>query len=382
MKRFNKILAVVLVISILASFMGVSVFAADTANASYRFSIRNTDGDVISSAKEGDVIDLVIGIKTNAYTPTFAINFCYDYTAVTQIKQNGTSTATINATNCRQLLGRFADKSTIEEYVDGDIYWEYDEANDCNGYYLEWGNGTSTATPHKDTMYPSSWGDTEKAQYKCVNFSYITDVSDVVAVPNTFGEFYDVVRFRFIAIKDTTLDDTIFFTNPNKNLTYIAVDPDDVPFSNAQTSDSIKATALTVEYDVAAAPTYLVNPVKNQIQWNDQSAGIVNIGVVAGFNADDIKINFVNGVSDNVTKIGTIFKINGEVQPGELTTNRVYSVNGGEAYYFRIVLGNISVSTEDTYSVTPYVMYDGEPVYGPEIKITPDDVATLVEKIS
>lgn len=382
MKRFNKILAVVLVISILASFMGVSVFAADTANASYRFSMRNTDGDVISSAKAGDVIDLVIGIKTNAYTPTFAINFCYDYTAVTQIRQNGTSTATISATNCRQLLGRFADKSTIEEYVDGDIYWEYDEENDANGYYLEWGNGTSTATPHKDTMYPSSWGDAEKAQYKCVNFSYITDVSDVVAVPNTFGEFYDVVRFRFIAIKDTTLDDTIFFTNPNKNLTYIAVDPDDVPFSNAQTSDSIKATALTVEYDVAAAPTYLVNPVKNQIQWNDKDANSVNIGVVAGFKASDIAIDFGDDyIADNVSAVGAIYKING-VQYDDLSTTRVYAVNGGESYNFRIVLGNISTTTEDTYSVTPYVVYNGTPEYGPEITITPEDVAEMLPRLS
>ena len=132
----------------------------------------------------------------------------------------------------------------------------------------------------------------------------------------------------------------------------------------------------------AAAQTYLVNPVKNQIQWNNKDEKSVNIGVVAGFSADDIKINFVNGVSDNVTKIGTIYKINGEVQSPELTTNRVYSVNGGESYNFRIVLGNISTETTDTYSVIPYVVYNGETIYGPEITITPDDVAEMLPRLS
>lgn len=132
----------------------------------------------------------------------------------------------------------------------------------------------------------------------------------------------------------------------------------------------------------AAAPTYLVNPVKNQIQWNDKDANSVNVGVVAGFSADDIAIDFGDdNIADNVSEVGAIFKING-VQQDNLKTTRVYAVNGGESYNFRIVLGNISTETTDTYSVTPYVVYNGTPEYGPEITVTPDDVADMVTRLS
>ncbi len=379
MKRFNKILAVVLVISMLASFMSVSVFAVDLENASYRLSIRDIDGKVISSASAGDVVDLVISIKTNGYTPTFTINFCYDYTLLTQTRQSYTTTAsTISATNCRELLGNFADKTEITD--EDDPIWQLESEEIGNGYYLLWGAGTSTATTHKDTMYPSTWGDTEKAQYKCVNYNYTTDPGDSVLVPDTKGEYWDVVRFRFIANVDTVLDDSVIFVNPDAAKTFIAMDPDDIPLSNLQTTPVVKVSNLTIEYEAPAAN--LVYHVKNQVQWNDQAANSINIGVVAGFDSADIPIVFDDdNVSTNVTAVGADFAINDVAQAGK-TTTRVYMVNSGEKYYFRIVLGNISTTTEDTYTVTPYVVYDGQPYYAEAVTITPDDVATLAAKLA
>lgn len=376
MKRFNKILAVVLVISILASFMAVSAVAVDSPEAAFRFAYRDTSGKRITSVKSGEVVDLIVSIKTNGYSPNFAIVFCYDYTLLTHIRQNGSAVQSLTANNCRALLGDFADKATQIEDEDDPI-WQFENDEVGNGYYKLWGAGSQlTATPHKDTMYPSSWGDTEKAQFKCITFGYMTDVNDSVLTVNTNNEFYEMVRFRFLALKDGELNENTVFANPDAKKTYVDIDPDDVPISAAQVSEPVRATiSYAYEEAVVESPVYWV---KNQIQWNNKEAKSVNIGVVAGFDVEKIAIDFGDDhIADNVSAIGAKYYLNGVLQD-DLTTTRVYKANGGKSYYFRIVLGNISTTTTDTYKIVPYVVYDGTPVDGPEVEIKPADVARYV----
>ena len=379
MKKINKILAVLLVISMLAGVMAVSVSAANTTDAAFKFAFKDTSGNVINSVKAGDVVDLFVSIKTEGYSPVFQIVFCYDYTLLTHIRQNGTAAQSITANNCRELLGDFADKTTqIED--ENDPIWQFERDEIGNGYYKLWGAGTSTATPHKDTMYPSSWGDAEKAQYKCISFGYMTDTSDSVLTVNTNGEFYEMVRFRFLALADTSLDSNVVFRNPDAAKSYIAIDPDDAPISCAQYSTAVKVAKIAYEYETAAVEDKIVYHVKDQIQWANKDANTVNLGVVAGFDVEDIAIEFNEaGTSTNVDKVGAVVKI-GEKEDTKYE-RFVYEMNDGKSYYFRVVVENVPANYTGDIVVTPLVWMTGadEPIYGDPVTI---DAATLAQMLT
>lgn len=387
MKKFNKIIAVLIVISILSSFaVCASAAVGDSVDMQLRFT--DTDGNQITSAASGDIIDVYFAINTaGQYVKILQADVMYDVNYVKQTRATATKYQKPTASNSCELLGDMADaEDTLIEDPEDPIYAATAEKHpafeDDWAYYALSGTGTFKVTPHAASFFPSSWTDEQQAQYNLVRITYKTNGGSAhVGIYSNEGEYVDLARFRFVAQADIeSLDSSIINWCADQENNGMTGTSDNEPLSVYMSN----TTSLTMTYSIAeaSAPTYLVNPVKNQIQWNNKDENSVNIGVVAGFSADDIKINFVNGVSDNVTKIGTIYKINGEVQSPELTTNRVYSVNGGESYNFRIVLGNISTETTDTYSVIPYVVYNGETVYGPEIKITPDDVTTLVDRLS
>ena len=366
MKKINKILAVLLVISMLAGVMAVSVSAANTTDAAFKFAFKDTSGKVINSVKAGEVVDLFVSIKTEGYSPVFQIVFCYDYTLLTHIRQNGTAAQSITANNCRELLGDFADKTTqIED--ENDPIWQFENDEIGNGYYKLWGAGTSTATPHKDTMYPGSWGDAEKAQYKCISFGYMTDTSDSVLTVNTNGEFYEMVRFRFLALADTALDSNVVFQNPDAAKSYIAIDPDDAPISCAQYSTAVKVANIAYEYETAAAP--ILYHVQNQYRPNGDN---YDIGVKFGFKAEDIAIAFdEKGTSTNVTAVGADIYVDGVKVDGIFESQYVYDIKGdGSEYHYRVIIEGLAKADATKYTIKPYVVIDGNAVYGEEVTVS------------
>lgn len=380
MKKFNKFVAVLIVISLLSSF---AVFAsAEYPTGDFQMRYTDTTGKQITSAKTGDLIDVYISINTaGRYLSAFQADIMYDFAKVTQIRQNGTSIPkSINANNCRELLGDMAE-TTAYITDENDPWVQYDIENDeWGGYYLI-GKGTFTATPHTDTgsLYPASWDDAMKAQYKCCRFSYITVYTIPVIGVYTDNEYMDFVRFRFYANEDIeTLDASVIGWSEGASVA-MNTEPDNIGLSVYMSGyEKMPVTTSYAEVAVVESPVYWV---KNQIQWNNKEEESVNIGIVAGFDVDDIPISFTDGVSTNVKEVGVKYYIN-NVFDRNLTTTRVYRAKGGEAYYFRAVLGGISTTTTDTYKVVPYIVYDdgtGAVIHeGTEVEIKPADVARYV----
>lgn len=376
MKKFNKFIAVLIVISLLSSF---AVFAsAEYPTGDFQMRYTDTTGKQITSAKTGDVIDVYISINTaGRYVNAFQADIMYDIAKVTQIRQNGTSIPkSINANNCKELLGDMADTST--KITDENDPWvQYDIENDeWGGYYLI-GKGTFTATPHTDNLYPKTWDNAKKAAYKCCRFSYITVYTTPVIGVYTDNEYMDFVRFRFYANEDIeTLDASVIGWCEGAAVE-MNTEPDNIGLSVYMGGyELMPSTTSYAEVAVVKSPVYWV---KNQIQWNNKEEQSVNLGIVAGFDVKDIAIDFGDdNIADNVTAVGAKYYLDGFLQK-DLTTTRVYKAKGGEAYYFRIVLGNISTTTTNTYKIVPYVVYNGTPVDGPEVEITPADVARYVK---
>ncbi len=124
----------------------------------------------------------------------------------------------------------------------------------------------------------------------------------------------------------------------------------------------------------------LVYHVKNQIQWADKDANTVNLGVVAGFDIEDIAINFNDfGTSTDVTAVGAKVTINGK---DDTKTERfVYAMNDGASYYFRAVIENVSADYEGDIVVTPFVEKGEDTFEGDPVTIDAAELAKLVAKL-
>lgn len=378
MKRFNKILAVVLVLSVFASFFAVTASAVeiDTTKVGYKFTFKDTDGNVINSAKAGDIVDLYLSMQTYAYAKAAQIKFYYDTNILTQIRQNATKTGqSLSASNCRQLLGDFADKTTFVEDED-DPFWQYEDENVGNGGYYLYGASTWTANPKANA--PTGWTDEEKAKYQPVLFSYVANVADSTLLIHTNGEFLDVVRFRFYVNSDTQITRDVFGCVEQKAETFIEVNNLDVPISTV----ACKRTVIvpTISWGEPAAKK--VYHVANQVQKNAEDASLINIGVKGGFKASDIAIAFNDaGTSTNVKNVGAKVTINGVTQTG--TERFVYDVNGdGSEYQFRAVINGVDPSNASEIKVVLYVeMTDGTTHEANEVTISTSDIAALAAKV-
>ncbi len=134
---------------------------------------------------------------------------------------------------------------------------------------------------------------------------------------------------------------------------------------------------------IEAAAEPVVYHVKNQIQWADQAAGTVNLGVVAGFDIEDIAIAFNEaGTSTNVTSVGATVEINNGSDTKE--ERFVYAANNGDSYYFRTVINGVDKNYDGDIVVTPFVVMndaDETTYYADAITITADDLATYVAKL-
>lgn len=373
MKRFSKILAVVLVISLIASLFAVTVSAVNMDKASFQIAFKDKNGNPISSAKSGEIVDLYVSMKTydDSYAENFQMVLAIDKTALAQTRNNSTAVQKPSAKNCFELIGMFADDSEVVD--ENDPIWQYEDENVGNGYYKPWGAGEFIATPN---ITPPEWTDEEKANCIGLNFSYTSDSSDSVLLINTKGQFVEIVRFRFIAQKDTVLDETIMHATK----AFISIAPEEgVWLANTQTVNAKKAKETTVEFaKVAAAKVYHV---ANQVQKNSVD-GLVNIGVKGGFKSSDIAIAFNDaGTSTNVKNVGATVTINGVAQTG--SERFVYDVNGdGSEYQFRAVINGVDPSNATDIKVVLYVeMTDGTVYNANEVTVTASEIDTLAAKV-
>ncbi len=374
MKRFNKILALVLAMTMIFSVASVCASAADTVNAAYKIEFVDNDGNPITSVASGSTANVIISIKTNGYAPIFAFLAFYDYTALTHIRQNGSAAQSLSAKNCGELLGRFANSSTYDDASDDLLALEDDIAG--NGYVNDWGfTGNVTMTPHKDLMWDGiGFTDADKAQYKGINFGYLVSVTDSNLTVNTEGEYYPMVRFRFLALKDTELNQNTFFLLDNNTKTYITIDPDDMPLRNGQTSTPVKCSNLTVEYVGGGAPAQdpiTVENIATQVQWQDKDAGKMRVAFRGNIKNYDLNLveNSQTEIAD-IEAMGVVYsKSNADpTVGGENCSNAsawtIYDfTNGG--YFFRAVVGNYGYDDTTTLYAKAYIVIDGQTIYAP-----------------
>lgn len=378
MKRFNKILALVLAMAMMFGAVSVCASAADTTNAAYKIAFADNDGNAITSVAAGSTANVIVSIKTNGYAPIFAFQAFYDYTALTHIRQGGSKVQSVNALNCSELLGRFANIGEVENPSQDLIDHEDDEIG--VGKIFDWGAAEPTSTPHTDTMYPAGFSDAQKAQFKCINFGYLANSGKTSLTVNTEGEYVALVRFRFLAEKDTELNSSIFYFNDDVTRTYITIDPDDEPFRNLQASAPVTVSNLTVEYEGGVTPPpanpITVENISTQVQWQDKDAGKMRVAFRG--NIKNYTLNLVDGSQTeiaDISEMGVVYsKSNTDPTVGGANCSNapawtIYDfTNGG--YFFRAVVGNYQYDNAETLYAKAYIVIDGQTIYAPSAMTT------------
>lgn len=369
MKNVKKVLALILAMTMMFGVVSVCASAADTTSASFGVAFKDADGKDITEAKVGDIVDVYLSIKTNGYTAVFALLSCYDATALTHVKENATATgAAPTAKNAAEVLGRFGSDAAVED--EALIAHEAEKGGEnATGEVLDWGTGSLTITPHKAAMYPSTWGDAEKAQYKCINLGYLaaSDYSNLTV--NTKGEFAELVRYRFICIKDTALNSSVFFKSPDAKKSYISIDPDDEPLANYQVSAPVDVANLTIEYLGGTTPppatqTPSVNTLAAQVQWADKDAGLMNLGFRGQLVNYDVAAEKGTTTGPNggtnlietaqLKEIGIILA-KGTSTGTKYPVHTIYNFADG-TYFYRLVVGNVQYTDIEEFSAKAYVV--------------------------
>jgi len=210
---------------------------------------------------------------------------------------------------------------------------------------------------------------------------------------------YDSEKEAFtinLKIADDAADGTYYYgivssamSNANEDYYYSLFAPNlgDGIFNNCYEGDLGVSNCYDLTQAVVAITVGAAGPVvyhvKNQIQWADKDAGTVNLGVVAGFDVEDIAIAFNEaGTSTNVAKVGATVEINNGSDTKE--ERFVYAANNGDSYYFRTVINGVDKNYDGDIVVTPFVVMndaDETTYYADAITITADDLATYVAKL-
>lgn len=241
-------------------------------------------------------------------------------------------------------------------------------------------------------------------------------VPDATVVGETITAGYDWNAIGFVSIAgsdgfvDTISDEYIFFSFKMKvkadaeNGTYtIGYNPDCYSTWYAYNSTDVAGegsygdNGAGTDYDFGtatftvgeAAEEKIVYHVKNQIQWADKDANTVNLGVVAGFDVEDINIQFyeegdeggIAGQAKNVYAVGAKVVI-GEKDDSK-TEQFVYAMNDGASYYFRAVIENVSADYNGNIVVTPFVQLEenGEKIYADDVVIEATDLAEMLTRL-
>ena len=371
MKRFNKILALVLAMTMMFGAVSIFASAADTTNASYKIAFADNDVNAITSVAAGSTANVIVSIKTNGYAPIFAFQAFYDYTALTHIRQGGNKVQAVNALNCSELLGRFANIGEVENPSQDLIDHEDDEIG--VGKIFDWGAAEPTSTPHTDTMYPAGFSDAQKAQFKCINFGYLANSGKTSLTVNTEGEYVALVRFRFLAEKDTELNSNVFYFNDDVTRTYITIDPDDEPFRNLQASAPVTVSNLVVEYEGGVTPPPAQDPItveniSTQVQWQSKDEGLMRVafrGNIKGY-TPAFAAGSTTEIAD-ITEMGVVYSksnTNPTVGGENCTAAPAWTIydftTGG--YFFRAVVGNYPYDNAETLYANAYIIIDGQTI--------------------
>ena len=379
MKRFNKILALMLAMTMMFSVVSTFASAANTTDASYKIEFADNDGNAITSVASGSMANVIVSIKTNGYAPAFAFRAIYDATALTHIRAEGTKVQSVRPENCAALIGRFTNTDLVVNPSDDLLEHEDDEIG--VGKIYDWGSAEPASAPHSDLMYPTDFTQAQKDQFKCINFGYLANSGKTCLTVNTEGEYVPFVRYRFMAEKDTVLDSSIFYFENNPSNTYIAIDPDDEPFSNLQASDPVVASNFTVEYEGGTTPPPATDPItveniSTQVQWQDKDAGKMRVAFRG--NIKNYDLNLVDGSQTeiaDISEMGVVYsKSNADPTVGGANCSyapawTIYDFTSG-GYFFRAVVGNYQYDNAETLYAKAYIVIDGQTIYAPSAMTT------------
>lgn len=380
MKRFNKILALVLALTMMCGIVSICASAADTTNAAFKVRYVDNDGNAVTSVTAGSTVNVILSLKTNnSYSPIFAAHLYFDSALFSHIRQGGSAVQTLSAKNCGEVLGRFAETGEIEDVSDELLAHEDEIAG--NGYVNDWGAGNSVAmAPHKDNMYPDSFTDDQKSQYKCTAFIYTANGGDSNITVNTEGEYVDFVRFRFLANADTEVNSSNIFLFEDEKRNYIMIDVDDEPLRNGQTSNPVKVSNLTIEYEGGVTPPaqdpISVENITTQVQWQSKDEGLMRVAFRG--NIKNYTLNLVDGSETeiaDISKMGVVYSksntdptIDG-ANCTDVDAWTIYDFTTG-GYFFRAVVGNYPCDNTETLYAKAYIIIDGQTIYAPSAMTT------------
>lgn len=388
MKRFNKILALVLAMTMMFCVVSICASAGDTVNAAYKIRFVDNDGNPITSVEAGSTANVIVSIKTDGYTNNFTIQGFFDSNKLSHIRQNGSAVQSLSAKNCGALIGRFANTGEWEDAPADLLQYEDDEIG--NGYVMDWGfTGNVVMAPHADGMYSPEFDDAMKAQYKGVYLTYTANSGDSCVKVNTYNEFIDVVRFRFLANETTNLDKTVFFLTEHPSFTNIYIDPLDIPLANVQGQvNPTLVSNLTIEYPGGSAPAPTpvdVQNIETQAQWQDKNAGLMRVAFRG--NVLNYVPSFAEGSTteiDDITELGVVYSTtvaNPTAGAAGCTTVKAYTLydftSGG--YFFRAVVGSYPYNNTDTLYANAYIVIDGQTITASNAayQTTGSDIYTL-----
>ena len=380
MKRFNKILALVLALTMMCGIVSICASAADTTNAAFKVRYVDNAGNPVTSVAAGSTVNVILSLKTNnSYSPIFAAHLYYDSALFTQIRQNGSAVQSLSTKNCGEVLSRFKNTAEIEDVSDDLLALENEVAG--NGYVKDWGADNSVAmAAHKDNMYPDSFTDAQKAQYKCTAFIYTAQGTDSNMTVNTEGEYVDFVRFRFLVNSDTAVNSSNIFLYEDIKRNYIMIDIDDMPLRNGQTSNPVKVSNLVIEYEGSVTPPpadpITVENITTQVQWQDKDAGKIRVAFRG--NIKNYDLNLVDGSQTEIADIsamGVVYsKSNADPTIGganctDVNAWTIYDFTSG-GYFFRAVVGNYGYDDTTTLYAKAYIVIDGQTIYAPSAMTT------------
>ena len=192
----------------------------------------------------------------------------------------------------------------------------------------------------------------------------------------------EIFSLQFVALTEIGAEDTIGIVTGAVGTSFFSPKK----FTESTTAGDRYDAANVILTEAVATPVAAskeVYHVKNQIQWADKAAGTVNLGVVAGFDLEDINIAFNEaGTSTNVASVGATVVIGDK---NDTKTERfVYSANNGASYYFRVVIAGVAKDYTGTITVTPFVtMNDAESTtyYADAVTIDAAELATMVGRL-
>ena len=377
MKKISKVLAVVLALTMLVASSVLPASAVDLENATLKLSFKDVDGNTITSAAAGSMVDVYVSLKVDAYVQQmqFYVNYNSEYVEHSRVDKD--AYAKPSARNAAEWLGDFG---SDEEFVidEESEYYEFDQAHDQNEYYLNWGADTTEAvTPYNAATMPTP----PVATTKLIKVIYATNSSVQTLLVNTKGEFYEMLKIRFSVNKDIEkIDNSIFFFDDQLEKVIINIDSENVPFAN-YAINAIKPLNVSFEYEGGVTPPPAGDPITvenitTQVQWQDKDAGKMRVAFRG--NIKNYTLNLVDGSDKeiaDISEMGVVYsKSNADPTVGGANCSNapawtIYDfTNGG--YFFRAVVGNYQYDNADTLYAKAYIVIDGQTIYAPSAMTT------------